>query len=77
MLASKIPGLQRWIVNRPGPDPDGNPPAYHLVATLEFTDEAAFGAAMSSEEGQAAAADMANFAGAGATMLTRDLPSVV
>jgi uncharacterized protein (TIGR02118 family) len=69
-IASKIPGLQRLVVNRPGPDPDGNPPAFHVVATLEFTDEATFGAALSSEEGQAAAADMANFAGAGATMLS-------
>ena len=30
-LAAKIPGLQRFTVNRPGPDPDGNPPQYHLV----------------------------------------------
>ena len=43
---------------------------FHVVAVLEFTDEEAFGAALSSEEGQAAAADMANFAGAGATMLS-------
>jgi uncharacterized protein (TIGR02118 family) len=68
-IAIKIPGLQRLTVTRPGPDPDGNLPAYHLVAALEFADEAAFGAALSSEEGHAAQADLANFAAAGATLL--------
>ena len=43
---------------------------YHLIAVLEFDDEVALGNAMSSPEGQAAVADMANFAGAGATTLT-------
>jgi uncharacterized protein (TIGR02118 family) len=68
-IASKIPDLQRLTVSRPGPDPDGNPPTFHLVAVLEFTDEATFGAALSSAEGQAAAADLANFATTGVTML--------
>jgi uncharacterized protein (TIGR02118 family) len=69
-LAAKLPGLQRFTVNRPGPDPEGNPPAYHLVAVLEFVDEEAFGASIGSPEGQAALADLPNFAGAGMTMLT-------
>jgi uncharacterized protein (TIGR02118 family) len=69
-LGAKLPGLQRFTVNRPGPDPEGNPPAYHLVAVLEFTDAEAFGAAIASPEGQAALADLPNFAGAGMTMLT-------
>jgi uncharacterized protein (TIGR02118 family) len=68
-IATKIPDLQRFTVNRPGPGPDGNPPAFYLVAVLEFTDEAAFGAALSSAEGQAAAADVAKLATTGATML--------
>ncbi len=69
-LAKKLPGLQRFTVQRPGPDQDGNKPAYHLVAVLEFADEAAFGSALGSPEGEAAVADLANFAGAGMTMLT-------
>ena len=40
-LAAKLPGLQRYTVARPGPDPEGNPPAYHLVAVLEWADAAA------------------------------------
>jgi uncharacterized protein (TIGR02118 family) len=76
VLANKMPGLERYTVSRPGPDADGNPPAYHLVAVLDFTDEAAFGGAMGSAEGQAAVADLSNFAGAGVTMLTGSASTV-
>ncbi|OLL73660.1 putative ethyl tert-butyl ether degradation protein [Pseudonocardia sp. Ae168_Ps1] len=69
-LAKALPGLQRLTVSRPQPAPDGAQPAYHLVATLEFADQAAFGAAMGSPEGEAAVADVGKFATGGATMLT-------
>jgi uncharacterized protein (TIGR02118 family) len=68
-LAAKMPGLQRYTYAKPGPGPDGSQPAYHLIAVLDFADEAAFGAAMGSAEGQAANADLPNFAAAGATIL--------
>jgi uncharacterized protein (TIGR02118 family) len=76
-LAMKMPGLRRFTVTRPGPDANGNTPAYHLIAVLEFDDEVALGNAMSSPEGQAAVADMANFAGAGATTLTGTAQTLV
>lgn len=69
-LGRKIPGLQRFTVSRPAPGPDGAQPAYHLVAVLEFADAAAFESGMGSAEGQAAVADLDNFAGAGVTLLT-------
>jgi uncharacterized protein (TIGR02118 family) len=69
-LAMKMPGLRRFTVARPGPEADGKKSPYHLVAVLEFDDEVALGVAMGSPEGQAAVADLENFAGAGATMLT-------
>ncbi len=69
-LGRKLPGLQRFTVSRPGPDPEGNPPAYHLVAVLEWADAQAFKESIDSPEGQAALADLPNFAGAGMTMLT-------
>src|SRR3954469_8671629 len=52
-LANKLPGLLRYTIPRPVPGPDGSKPAYHLVAVLDFEDEAAFGAGMGSEAGQA------------------------
>ena len=69
-LAKKFPGLQRYTISHPGPDQDGNPPAYFLIAVLEFADEAAFGAALGGPEGQAALADLPNFAGAGVTIVS-------
>jgi uncharacterized protein (TIGR02118 family) len=68
-LAALLPGLRAYTVQRPAA-PSGERPAYHLVAVLTFDDEAAFNAAMGSEQGAAAVADLGNFAGAGATMLT-------
>ncbi|WP_347221990.1 EthD family reductase [Mycolicibacterium poriferae] len=69
-LAKKIPGVQRFTVSRPAPGPDGAQPPYHLVAVLEFPDAAAFQSGMGGAEGQAAVADLDNFAGAGGTLLT-------
>jgi uncharacterized protein (TIGR02118 family) len=69
-LAKTFPGLQRFTVCHPAPDQDGNPPAYHLIAVLEFADAAAFGAAVGSPEGEAIMADVPKFAGAGVTLLT-------
>lgn len=76
-LACRIPGLRSYTAVHPGPDPDGTPSAEHLVATLLFDDAAAFGAAMSSLEGEAAVADLGNFATGGATMLTGEVTTYV
>ena len=75
-LALKLPHLRRYTVSRPGPDAEGNRPAYHLVAVLEFDSQADFAAGMGSPEGQAAVADLGNFAGAGLTMLTGEAASL-
>jgi uncharacterized protein (TIGR02118 family) len=69
-LAAKLPGLQRFTINRPGPDQDGNKPTYHLIAVLEWADQAALDAAFAGPEGEAAMADLPKFAGAGVTILT-------
>jgi uncharacterized protein (TIGR02118 family) len=76
-LAAAIPGLQRYTVVRPGPGPDGSPPAYHLVAVLEFEDAAAAAAGMGGPEGKAATDDLANFTQAGVTVLRGSGAAVV
>lgn len=68
-LAARLPGLRAYSVMRPAAV-RGERPAYHLAAVLTFDDQDAFNAAMSGEEGRAAVADLADFAGAGTTMLT-------
>lgn len=69
-LAAKMPGLRTFTVSRPGPDADGGRPAYHLVAALVWDSAEDFQAAIGSPEGNAALADLDNFAGAGVTILT-------
>jgi uncharacterized protein (TIGR02118 family) len=75
-LAKTIPGLRSYEVNAsPVVSPEG-PTAYHLIATLTFDSMAAIGAAFASAEGQATAADLANFAQAGAEMMMFDTREV-
>ena len=67
-LAKKIPGLRSYTIN------DGAVHAIagvapYLVAVLKFDSMADINAALGSAEGQAAAADLPNFASAGATLL--------
>ena len=75
-LAKKIPGLRRYEVSEgPVVTPEG-PSPYHLVAFLSFDSLTAIGAAFASPEGQAAAADLKNFAQAGASLLMSDTRTV-
>jgi uncharacterized protein (TIGR02118 family) len=65
-IATKLPGLRGYDVTRGSVSGlDGTPAPYHLIATLTFDSRAAIEAALASPEGQATAADLANFAAAG------------
>jgi uncharacterized protein (TIGR02118 family) len=64
-LAKTLPGLRAYEVTRGDiATLDGASP-YYLIATLTFESVAAIQAALSSAEGQATAADLANFATGG------------
>jgi uncharacterized protein (TIGR02118 family) len=68
-LAKKIPGLRKYEVSAGGVGSPAGESGVHLIATLEFDDMAAIGAAFASAEGQAAAANLQVFApGDGAKM---------
>jgi uncharacterized protein (TIGR02118 family) len=74
-IARKIPGLQSYrISSGPVQALAGTTP--HLVAILEFDSMADLSAALASSEGQAAAADLPNFATGGVTLLIYDSISV-
>lgn len=64
-LAAKLPGLRSYGWGRTTTF-DGSKPEHFLVAVMEWDGRDECAAAFASPEGQAAQADMANFAGAGA-----------
>ena len=74
-LGLAFPGLRAFTGTHPGPDADGKPSTYYFIAALTFDDEDALNSALSGPEGEAAVADLANFASAGVTLLSG--PTVV
>jgi uncharacterized protein (TIGR02118 family) len=75
-LARKIPGLQAYEVSRGTVGTPAGPAAYHLVAILEFDDMAAIQRGLTSPEGQAAVADVGNFATGGVDIYMFDSEDV-
>lgn len=63
-IAGAIPGVQAYTQFHASTAPDGSAAPFLGVASLEFADEAAFGAAAQSPEFAAAIADLDNFADA-------------
>jgi uncharacterized protein (TIGR02118 family) len=75
-IAKKIMGLRSYVVNSGSPTIIAGSLSPHLIAELEFDSLAELQTALASPEGQAAAADLANFAHAGVTILVFDTKSV-
>ncbi len=74
-LAERIPGLRSYSVSTAPPRVlAGN--GFHLIAELTFDSMDDLNGALASPEGQATAADLANFAQAGATLLIYDTREV-
>ncbi len=68
-IAKKIPRLRSYIVNDGPVNVLAGSPSPYLVAELGFDSVADLQAGMASSEGQAAAADLGNFAQAGVTIV--------
>ena len=68
-LAKTIPGLKSYEVTTGEVMGMAGKHSVYLVAILEFESVEAIGAGMNSEQGQAAAADLANFASAGVDVM--------
>ncbi len=77
VLASKLPGLRKFTMSWPAPGPDGAKPSYHFVATLYWDSEPEAQAALSGPEGEAALADLPNFAAAGVDIMMGPAEAVV
>lgn len=68
-LAKTIPGLKSYEVTTGDVMGMAGKHGVYLVATLEFESVQAIGQAMASPQGQATAADLANFASAGVDVM--------
>ena len=68
-LAAKTPGAVKAEYTSFLPNPDGSAPAYYRMAEIYFQNSAEMQQALNSPEGQAMAADLANFASGGVTIL--------
>jgi uncharacterized protein (TIGR02118 family) len=68
-LARTIPGLRRFEAGKVLGTPDGTPAPFYLLAELSFDSADDLQTALGTEEGQAAAADIPNFASGGATLM--------
>lgn len=75
-LAKTIPGLRSYEVTRGDVMGMAGKHSAYLVAVLEFDSLAAIGAAMASPEGQATAADLANFASSGVDVMMGDTATI-
>lgn len=76
-LTRKMPHLKGFEVSRGPVAAAGGGAPVHLVAILSYASAADLEASLASPEGQAAVADVANFATGGATLLTIDSNSVL
>lgn len=63
-IARRMQGLTRWTISKLAPGSD-----YYLIADLYAESKEAMDAILASPEGQAASADVPNFATGGATFL--------
>ena len=75
-IAKKIPGLRSYEVNHGGVATPAGLSDFHLIAILTFDSIADIQAGLGSTEGQAAAADLGNFAQAGVDLLFFDTKEV-
>lgn len=71
-LARKIKGLRGWTIGKCESITPGEKPPYYLIVGLYADSREAFEELLASPEGQAAVADVPNFATGGATFMYDD-----
>jgi uncharacterized protein (TIGR02118 family) len=76
-MAKKIPGLEAYEVTRGAIASVGSGSSpYHLIAALTFSSLAAINAGLASPQGQAAAADLGNFATGGVDLYIAETETI-
>lgn len=76
-LAKRMKGLKKWTIGKVIGTPDNQSAPYYYVAELYMDSRAEFEALLASPEGQAAVADVPNYATGGVTFLYTDVEDVI
>nr|WP_294508327.1 EthD family reductase [uncultured Rhodopila sp.] len=72
-MVYRVKGIARIELGKPGPGPDGKPPAFYRITELWFKDAATLKAVTSRPEWKKIVDDVPNFASGGATILVSPL----
>jgi uncharacterized protein (TIGR02118 family) len=76
-LAKKMKGLKKWTVGKVLGTPGGEPAPYYYVADLFMDSREEFERLLASPEGQAAVADVPNYATGGVTFLYTEVDEII
>jgi uncharacterized protein (TIGR02118 family) len=76
-LAKQMKGLKRWTIGKVTGTPDGAPSPWYYVADLVADSREQLDAILATPEGQAAIADVPNYATGGVTFVYTDLDDVL
>src|SRR5262245_18685782 len=76
-IAKRMKGLKKWTIGKVQGTPDGSPPPFYYVADLYLDTREDFERLLASPEGQAAVADVPNYATGGVTFLYTEVEEIV
>jgi len=75
-IAKRMKGLKQWTIGKVQGTPDSQPTPYYYVADLYMESREDFERLLASPEGQAAVADVPNYATGGATFLYTEVEQI-
>jgi len=76
-IARKMKGLKKWTIGKVTGTPTGQPSPYYYIADLYMESREEFEAMLASPEGQAAVADVPNYATGGVTFVYTEVEDVI
>ncbi len=75
-IAKKMKGLKKWTIGKVLGTPDGKPSPYYYMADLFVESRQAMEAILASPEGQAAVADVPNYATGGVSFVYTEVEDI-
>lgn len=76
-IAKRMKGLKKWTVGKVQGTPGGEPSPYYYVADLYMESREDFETLLASPAGQAAVADVPNYASGGVTFLYTEVDEII